>query len=321
MTILLTGVDTLFGSAVARELESNGFDVHGIAAPGTAPRVEGIPFEASSSNSLDLETCLSALTGVTAVFHLEAERLLRHPLDEPAAMAHVEGTRNLLVAMTRSGVQDVVYASSAMSFEPGRLGEPGDEGLRVREVTLPCMRAMRATEDLLQRYGDDGRLRSMTLHPTVVMDSGAAPSDTCWWLIDEAACGRLSERAGGINIVRATDAASAATKALGRGKPCESFLLAGCDITLRDLSSAVRRTMRELGAEPRTAGARPAGPKRSHGRSPVLEEPLAVMLASSGLYYSAALATERLGLRVSDADETIREAVEAYVAAMRGPAS
>ena len=313
MTILLTGVDTLFGSRIASELTLNGFDVRGIAAPGTAPRAEGIPFQASSSNALDLESCLSALAGATAVFHLESERLLTRPLDEPAARAHVEGTRNLLVAMTRLGVQDMVYSSSAMTFAPGSRAEPGDESAKSQAGPAACLRAMRATEDLLQRYGDDGRLRSLTLHPTVVMDAGATQSDTCWWLIEGASSGRLAGRAGGVNIVRATDAASAAIKALGRGKPCEAFLLAGENITLGDLSTEICRAMRALGAECAATVPRQPKPRHSRGRSKVPEEPLALMLAEPGLYYTPTLAEERLDLRVSPAAETIREAVESYV--------
>jgi dihydroflavonol-4-reductase len=313
LTILLTGVDTLFGSAVASELTLNGFDVRGIAAPGTTARAEGIPFQASSSNALDLESCLAALAGATAVFHLESERLLTHPLDEPAARAHVEGTRNLLVAMTRLGVQDMVYASSAMTFAPGSRAEPGDESAKSQSGSAPCLRAMRATEDLLQRYGDDGRLRSVTLHPTVMMDTGAAPSDTCGWLLLGASSGRLAGRAGGVNIVRATDAASAAIKALGRGRPCETFILAGENITLGDLSIEICKVMRELGAECAAAAQRQQKPRHARGRSKVLEDPLALMLAELGLYYTPALAEERLDLRVSPAADTIREAVESYV--------
>ena len=298
MTILLTGVDTLFGSAVASELTLNGFDVRGIAAPGTTARAEGIPFQASSSNALDLESCLAALAGATAVFHLESERLLTHPLDEPAARAHVEGTRNLLVAMT---------------FAPGSRAEPGDESAKSQSGSAPCLRAMRATEDLLQRYGDDGRLRSVTLHPTVMMDTGAAPSDTCGWLLLGASSGRLAGRAGGVNIVRATDAASAAIKALGRGRPCETFILAGENITLGDLSIEICKVMRELGAECAAAAQRQQKPRHARGRSKVLEDPLALMLAELGLYYTPALAEERLDLRVSPAADTIREAVESYV--------
>ena len=312
MTILLTGADTLFGSRVAGELADNGFPVRAIAAPGTAPRVDGIPFETSSSSALDLESCLSALDGATAVFHLESERLLSSPLDEPVARAHVEGTRNLLVAMTRCGVEDIVYSSSAMSFAPGSVAEPGDESTRAPEGSAACLRAMRATEDLLRRYCDDGRLRYVTLHPTVMMGDGTSARDTCWWLIDRALSGALAGRAGGINVVRASDAAPAAIKVMGRGKPSEAFILAGENITLADLAGEVRLAMEAIGADHRPVATPAAKPKRSRGRSKDPAEPLAAMLAESGLYYSPGLARERLDLRVSPAAETTAEAVESF---------
>jgi len=314
LTILLTGADTLFGSSVAGEFAANGFPVRAIAAPGTAPRTDDIPFETSSSDALDLESCLSALDGATAVFHLESERLLADPLDEPAARAHVEGTRNLLVAMTRCGVEDIVYASSAMSFVPGSLAEPGDESARAGKRPEACLRAMRATEDLLRRYCDDGRLRYVTLHPTVMMGDGASASDTCWWLINRAARGGLEGRAGGVNVVRAADAAAAAIKVMGRGKPSEAFILAGENITLADLADEVGQAMDAMGAELPPA-ARQAKPKRSRGRSKEAVEPLAAMLAASGLYYSAGLARQRLDLKVSPATDTIAGTVASFFSA------
>ena len=309
MTILLTGADTLFGTHLARELSDGGFPFRAITAPGTAPRIDGIPFESSASFALDLESCISALAGVTAVFHLESERLLSRPLDEPAAREHVEGTRNLLVAMTRCGVEDVVYASSAMSFSPGSFSEPGDESSPAPEVTVPCLRAMRAVEDLLQRYCDDGRLRYVTLHPTLMMGAGASAIDPCWWFVDRALSGGLGGRAGGVNVVRASDAAPAAIKVMGRGRPSEALILAGENLALADLAAESLRAADGFGAHRDETPARPAKHRRRSKEPP---EPLAAMLATEGLYYSPAKARERLDLEVSPAAETIAEAVAAF---------
>ena len=314
MAVLVTGADTLLGSQVAKGLLDSGFTVRILVTRGTTPRVSGVPVETCSSLALDLESCLSALADATAVFHFDSERMFARPGDEKEARAHIEGTRNLLVAMTRAGVEDMVYSSSALSFEPGTMDEPGDESLRMSRAGPACLASMRATEDLLQRYGDDGRLRYMTVHPTVMMGEGAEPGDTCWWLMQQAAAGLLSGRSGGINIARASDAAAAVVKALGRGKPCESFILGGENISLHDLGESIALALAPLGDRVSQA-AEPAGRRRSRrarSRDDRPEEPLAAQLAGLGLYYTPALAAERFDLQTAATAEVVRESVEWY---------
>jgi dihydroflavonol-4-reductase len=299
LAILVTGPDTTLGSYLIRELVASGFAVRVLATPDHPVDIESVMVQTSSSATLDLESCITAVEGSTAVFHCESERLLGDPRNMQAARAHLEATRNLLVAMARGGVEDFIYASSALLFRPGTLEEPGDESAPWPAGEIPCLEALRSAADLIARYGDDGKLRPVVLCPTLLIGADAAAgSQGRWFLQNPAAVAGLG---GGVNVAGAADAAAAAAKALGRGKPGEAFILGGENLTC----SALAEALCSRGPSEETTRKR-----RRNSRRARQAEPLMALLAGSGLYYSPARAVERLELNITPARQVAAEQVE-----------
>lgn len=308
LSILVTGPDTLLGNHISRVLTDSGLTVRLLAPAGSDQADYDVPGAAvtiATSQTLDTESCLTALEGCTGVFHCESGRL------SPASSADatptvVEGTRNLLLSMSRLGVEDLVLAGSAFVFAPGTLDEPGDETAAWdNQLAMPCLDAIRASSDLAQRYADDGRVRCVTVSPSLMMGDHDRPGSAGWWFLDLVAAGTTDAPPGSVNIVRAADAAAAAVKALGRGKAGQSFIIGGENVTYDALFSEAALAL-GVSTGPPAARDRATFARLRPGRRK--RDPLLRRLAGTDLCYDAGLARAELGLAVTPARETISEA-------------
>ena len=120
--VLITGGTGFLGSHLARALDRAGHSVRVLARPGSdLGRLDGVGAQVVSGDVLSPETLERATEGVGVVYHL-AGILGGMPVPERTYWdLHVEGTRNVLMAADRAGVERFVHVSS-----PGVLGPIAD---------------------------------------------------------------------------------------------------------------------------------------------------------------------------------------------------
>jgi dihydroflavonol-4-reductase len=314
LSVLVTGADTILGFHIIRSLTAAGFLVRVLVPEEAgADAVSSAGVQMVCGDTTDAESCLEALEDTSAVFHCESGHLVE--AGPRAVRDFIEGTRNLLVAMSRAGVEDIVYAGSAFLFEPGDEEEPGDETAAWdNPLGLMCLEAHRAAADLLQRYNESGKLRCVTVSPTLLMGDHDMPGGAGWWLIDRVNRGSAAPD-GAVNVVNARDAAAAAVKALGRAKPGASYILGGENVSDSDLVAQIAGGL-GVDVEQSAEETRPGRALRAIKKlSPRIKapEPEIARLGEIGLFYTPGLAAGQLGLEVTPARKTILEAVEWFV--------
>jgi nucleoside-diphosphate-sugar epimerase len=134
MAIMMTGATGLIGSVLALALAESGEDVHVLCRPGSVPRVpvhSGIRIFAGdleSSSSLD-----EAMRGCRGVYHLAACTGVWYRDVGRHNRINVEGTRRVLYAAKRAGVEAVVVTSTASVTGPSPSLVPLGE-----ETTFPA---------------------------------------------------------------------------------------------------------------------------------------------------------------------------------------
>ena len=122
MRVLVTGGTGYIGSTAVDILLEQGYEIsilddcstgHADTAPAGVSFIQG-----SLLNSADLA---QALVGVDAVMHFAGKSLVGESVEKPDLYHHVnvDGTRNLLDEMQKSGVTKLVFSSSAATY-----GEP-----------------------------------------------------------------------------------------------------------------------------------------------------------------------------------------------------
>ena len=124
--VFLTGATGFVGSAVARRLATEGFEVRALTRP-NSPRghLDGIKVDFVEGDMRDAESIRRGMAGVRYVFHVAADYRLWARDRSEIVINNVEGTRIVMQEAMRAGVDRVVYTSSVATLGWPREGAPG----------------------------------------------------------------------------------------------------------------------------------------------------------------------------------------------------
>ncbi len=241
MLVALTGASGHIGGNVARELCAAGHEVIALRRKTSTPQGLGaLPLTWVEGDLLDGESLQRLCEGADAVIHCAADFAIY--TRDPAGLvrASVDGTKNLLDAAAAAGVGRVVVTGSAASV--GASERPDD--LRTERdwptaPSVPYYHAKVEAEKLATRRAVELGLPTVVLLPTLVLgphDHRLTPSMRP---VLEIANGKQPTAPGGLNLVSVHDVARAHVLALHRGEPGERYLIAGENVTLRQLGALV----------------------------------------------------------------------------------
>lgn len=321
MKILLTGASGIIGSELARQLVENGFDVRALLhASDEAASLDGLDLERATGDTLDPESVLEALDGRQAVFHCDHSTAYQPARSVDVIARNVDGTRNLLVAMARSGVEQLVHVGSAFSFGAGTLDQPGTEDRPYdgEKFGLACLDSMKSAQDLVLRYNESGKLRCVVVNPTLVVGSGGGTSGPLAGVLEYMASTSGTCPAGGVNLVAARDAGAATLKALGRGRPGRCYILGGANMSYLELLEKVSSVLGlqppdriEADAEVLSRGRASSFSARFKKKRSLLSRELA-RFAAADMYYSSARAARELAFSPGPIEPAIEEACSGW---------
>tara|TARA_R110002072_G_scaffold19444_16_gene72228 strand:+ start:812 stop:1804 length:993 start_codon:yes stop_codon:yes gene_type:complete len=323
MRALVTGTSGFVGSAVARRLVADGHDIRVLVRPTSDRRnLEGLAAEVVEGDLAQPETLKSAVVGCDAVFHVAADYRLWVP-DGGASMyrANVDGTRDLIRAACDAGVERFVYTSSVAVLRP----LPGTE--IADETTVATV------DDMISHYKKSKflaeeeamRLVREESAPVVIVNPSAPfgprdikPTPTGRIVLD-AARGRLPAYLDtGLNAVHVDDVAEGHMLAYHKGEIGERYILAGDNMTLRDIIQTVTDHVGRTGPWLKLPR-RPLFPvawaaqllARITKREPVVTVD-ALRMAAKHMYYSSDKAREKLGYAPRPASQALTEAADWY---------
>ena len=298
MKVYVTGATGFVGGHVARELRERGGDVRD-------DRVE----------LLDLPALERAFAGCEAVMHVAA--LYSYEAETRALeRANVDGTRNVLQACLRAGVQRVVFTSTAGTCGPvsGRAATETDAP-PAWELGVPYKRTKLEAEQLVLVAAHEG-LDALVVNPTTPVGDGDRRPTPTGRMVGGVATGAIRGYVAttGLNVVDVRDVARGHALALERGKAGERYLLGGVNLPLAELFAAVARLARR--ARPRVRlpylGAAAAARLGLANRDEV-------RLARLPMYFSSEKAENQLGYRPGPVEPALARAV-AEALAPRGRA-
>src|ERR1700676_786285 len=126
--ILVTGASGFVGSAVAKCLLQAGHQGRVLGRPTNSrmnladPRLESVEGDLRDATSIE-----RAATGIRYLFHVAADYRLWARNPEDIVRTNVEGTRSVMSAAQRAGVERIVYTSSVATLAARPDGAPSDE--------------------------------------------------------------------------------------------------------------------------------------------------------------------------------------------------
>jgi dihydroflavonol-4-reductase len=226
---LITGGTGFVGSNIALRLAERHWDVRILQRPGSSTELlEGGPFEFVPGDVLDPDSLPPALRGIDVVFHAAGVVDYWNQGSERMYQVNVEGTRNVMEACLRSGVERVVHTSStaAMGIHPDVVVDESYK-FNVKPERFIYGHSKFLAEEIVFDYIRRG-LPAVIVNPTTVI----GPRD-----IRKVSSGMVVEVVkhcvpplippGGINIVPICDTAQGHIEAAIKGRIGERYILGG----------------------------------------------------------------------------------------------
>ena len=243
MKTLITGANGFVGSAVLRLLVDKGHQVRALVRPGSDRRnFEGIDVEVFEGDLKDPDSLTRAVSDCGTLFHVAADYRLWLPDPDSMYKTNVQGTRDLITAATKAGVEKIVYTSSVATLGINKDGTPSNE---TTAVTL---------EDMIGHYKRSKYLAEQEVHrlvkemdsPVVIVNPSTPvgprdikPTPTGKIVLDTIR-GRMPAYVDtGLNIAHVDDVANGHLLALEKGMIGERYILGGDNMTLAQLLAAI----------------------------------------------------------------------------------
>jgi dihydroflavonol-4-reductase len=199
--------------------------------------INDLPVEKVKADLLDLDSVTRAMTGCEATIHVAAATAIWPPRSRIVRMVNIEGTRNMLEAAKRNRIKRMVHVGTANTFAPGTKERPGDEnGPYVFDrYGLDYMDSKYIAHQLVAVASQRGDVPVVEVNPTFM-----------WGPYDRApGAGKMILRIcrgeapghsrGGRNCAAVKDVVVAIANALTMGRPGEAYILAGENLTYREI--------------------------------------------------------------------------------------
>ena len=304
MRALVTGATGFVGSAVARALVRDGWQVRVLARAGAdRSNLAGMDLELSLGDLTDSRSLEPAMQGCSAVFHVAADYRLWAPQPEQLYRANVDGTRNIIDCGLRAGVQRIVYTSSVATIGLPADRSPGceDTPAGLADMIGHYKRSKFLAEQLALEAARKGA-PVVIVNPSTPIGPGDVKPTPTGQIVVDAATGRMPAYVDtGLNIVHVDDVAAGHLLALHRGRIGERYILGGEDMSLRQILERIAHLVHRTPPRIRLphAGVLPLAYlaealARLNGRPPRMTVE-GVRMSRKRMFFSSAKAVRELG--------------------------
>ncbi|WP_243369654.1 hopanoid-associated sugar epimerase [Geotalea sp. SG265] len=319
MKAFVTGATGFIGASIVRELLQDGATVMALVRAGSdRGNLKGLDVEVCEGDLCDPDTLRKGIGGCDTVFHAAADYRLWTKNPSQMYEINVNGTRNVLSAALKAGVEKVVYTSSV-----GTLGNPGDgnPGDESTPVTLADMVGhYKKSKFLAEREAESFIAKGLPLvivNPsTPVGRMDIKPTPTGKIIVDFLNGKMPAYLDTGLNIIDVEDCAHGHLLAAKKGRIGEKYILGNQNLSLKQIFSLLQQVTGLSAPKVRlpyypillAAYANEALAALT-GKEPLI--PLAgVQMARKFMFFDSTKAVQELGLPQNSVGDALAKAVE-----------
>lgn len=238
MLAFVTGATGFLGSHVARVLSEQGAKLRLLVRPSSnLKNLEGLNAETAIGDLRDPASLERAIAGCDAVFHVAADYRLWVRDPQEMYRSNVEGTRAILEAARKSGVQRVVHTSSVATIGFSSDGKPADEDspVSLADMIGHYKRSKFMAEQFALEAGRSG-MQVVTVNPTTpVGEQDVKPTPTGRIVVDFLKRKFPAYVETGLNLVDVRECARGHLAAFEKGRTGERYILGGENLTLKQI--------------------------------------------------------------------------------------
>ena len=318
--VVVTGATGFVGSAIVRSFLAAGYSVRAVCRRSSRrSNLAGLDVDIIEGDICDAESLVSAMSGARYVAHAAADYRL-WARDRDAIMhTNVVGTRTVMEAALRAGVERVVYTSSVATLALRPNGEAADETVPLAEARAvgAYKRSKVVAERLIDTMIVRDALPAVIVNPSTPIGPRDIKPTPTGRIIVEAACDRMPGFVdSGLNLVHVDDVAAGHVAALERGSVGERYILGGENVLLANMLRDIAR----LVGRPPPRLKLPRGPLYPVAIAAEIiatmtqREPFLTLdglrMSKDRMFFTSAKAERELGYRARPYIEGLRDAVE-----------
>jgi dihydroflavonol-4-reductase len=312
---LVTGASGFLGWHIASVLGGRGHTVRALVRPGS--RLCDLDAETAIGDLRDAESVARAAAGCQYIFHAAADYRLWAKDPGELYRSNVEGTKNVLAAARKAGVERMVYTSTVgcIGMPVGGIGNE-DTPVSLADMAGDYKRSKFMAEQEVLSAARSG-LPVVTVNPTAPIGSHDVKPTPTGQVVLDFLRGRMPAFIDtGLNVLNARDCAEGHLLACEKGRIGERYIL-GCEnLTLEQI---LRKLAVITNRKPPTAkipyavawltGMFSTGWAQITGKPPRV--PIeAVRMAKKKMWVSHEKAARELGFRPAPAETALADAVE-----------
>jgi dihydroflavonol-4-reductase len=314
---LVTGASGFLGWHVARALLDRGHSARALLRTGS--RVDDLPVEPVAGDLRDPASLERATAGCGLIFHVAADYRLWTKDPQELYRSNVDGTRNLLAAAQKAGVERVVYTSTVgcIGIPPGGVGDE-QTPVSLDQMVGHYKRSKFLAEQVASEFARGG-FDVVIVNPTApIGDHDLKPTPTGKIVVDFLNGDIPAFIDTGLNVVDARDTAEGHLLALERGRTGERYILGSENLTLQQILETLAKitgrrapTVRLPYAVAYAAAFCSTAVAEITGKPPRV--PLeGVRMARKKMWVTHEKARRELGFNPQPAEVALRRAVEWY---------
>jgi len=235
MTTLVTGAAGFLGSHVARQLVARGDEVRVLLrASSTNRAIADLSLEYVTGDLRDPASLDRAMKGVKRVFHVAADYRLWARRSREIYDSNVGGTKNLLEAAKRAGVEQLIYTSTVATIAVDRPQLPNEStDAKLQEMVGHYKRSKWMAEREALNAAKSGLPVIVAMPTTPVGPWDWKPTPTGKIILDFLNGKMPGYVETGLNFVGVEECAAGHLLVADKGKVGERYLLGGENLTLK----------------------------------------------------------------------------------------
>src|SRR5881394_1979687 len=237
MTTLVTGASGFLGSHVTRQLVARGETVRVLLRASSNNRaIADLPLEYFTGDLRDAASLARALAGITRVFHVAADYRLWAKRSQDIYDSNVGGTKNLLEAAKRAGVEQFIYTSTVATIAVDRSEQPNEStDAKLAEMIGHYKRSKWLAEKEVLDAARNGFPAIVAMPTTPVGPWDWKPTPTGKIILDFLNGKMPGYVKTGLNFVGVEECAAGHLLIVEKGKVGERYLLGGENLTLKQM--------------------------------------------------------------------------------------
>jgi dihydroflavonol-4-reductase len=237
MTTLVTGAAGFLGSHVARQLVARGECVRVLLRPSSNNRaISDLSLEYLTGDLRDAASLERAMKGVKRVFHVAADYRLWAKNPQEIYDSNVGGTKNLLAAAEKMGIEQLVYTSTVATIAVDRPELPNEfTDAKLEEMIGHYKRSKWMAEQEVLQAAKDGAPVIVAMPTTPVGPWDWKPTPTGKIILDFLNGKMPGYVETGLNFVGVEECATGHLLVSDKGVIGERYLLGAENLTLKGL--------------------------------------------------------------------------------------